>query len=215
MTTMPGRVARERSNRTSRDEQKKRTRLRVYEAAKELFKEKGYLQTRTADIAKRAGVSQGAVHAHFQSKSDILSALMVDYLEQVDAEMATFQPNSHNSIEAFCEAVLLIADIHARNIDQVGWYYGYAWIWADEEEHHYRRLMGSLRQRFSKILEDGVARGQILAEAPIGLICDLVRGYYRAHLRELRFGEDTPEDFKARLGPCVELLLGQYRGSQG
>lgn len=211
MTTMPGRTARERSNWTSRDEQKERTRLRVYEAAKELFKEKGYVQTRTADIAKRAGVSQGAVHAHFQSKSDILSALMVDYLEHVDAEMARFEPPPGTCLEALKAAVHKMVWLHIENMDQVSWYYGYAWVWGDRDEQDYRRLMERIRARFCKILEQGVARGELRPETPVGLIVDLIRGYYRSHLRQLRFGAGVPEGFRDSLDECVELLLGQYR----
>ncbi len=212
MTMLPGRAARERSGRTSRDEQKERTRERIYAAARELFKEHGYLQTRTADIAKRAGVSQGAVHAHFQSKSDILSALMVDYLEHVDAEMARFDLTAaENCLEALKSAVQKLVWLHIENMDQVSWYYGYAWIWGDGEEQDYRRLMDRIRVRFCGILEDGVARGELKPDTPIGMVVDLIRGYYRAHLRRLRFGAGVPEGFRKSLDECVEVLLGQYR----
>jgi AcrR family transcriptional regulator len=52
------------------------TRERLLRAAAEVFAERGYDGTRVADIAAAAGVSKGAMYAHFASKAE----LMVDAL---------------------------------------------------------------------------------------------------------------------------------------
>src|SRR5258707_15089139 len=52
------------------------TRERLLRAAADVFAERGYDGTRVADIAVAAGVSNGAMYAHFASKAD----LMVDAL---------------------------------------------------------------------------------------------------------------------------------------
>lgn len=41
-----------------------------------LFAEQGYDRTTTADIAKKAGVSEGTVYKHFKNKREILDALL-------------------------------------------------------------------------------------------------------------------------------------------
>ncbi|MEV4111203.1 helix-turn-helix domain-containing protein [Nonomuraea sp. NPDC049695] len=48
------------------------TRERLLQAAAEVFAERGYDGTRVADIAAAAGVSNGALYAHFSSKADLL-----------------------------------------------------------------------------------------------------------------------------------------------
>ena len=48
-----------------RSEQKQQTRQRVVDAATYLFAEKGLARTRTADIAKRAGLSHGGIFCAF------------------------------------------------------------------------------------------------------------------------------------------------------
>jgi AcrR family transcriptional regulator/ferredoxin len=48
------------------------TRQRLLRAAADVFAERGYDGTRVADIAAAAGVSNGALYAHFASKAELL-----------------------------------------------------------------------------------------------------------------------------------------------
>ena len=48
----------------------------VLDAALDLFIEQGFAQTRVEDIAKRAGLSKGAVYLYFPSKESIIEALV-------------------------------------------------------------------------------------------------------------------------------------------
>jgi AcrR family transcriptional regulator len=48
----------------------------VLDAALDLFIEQGFAQTRVDDIAKRAGISKGAVYLYFPSKEAILEGLV-------------------------------------------------------------------------------------------------------------------------------------------
>ena len=48
----------------------------VLDAALDLFIEQGFSQTRVEDIAKRAGISKGAVYLYFPSKESIIEALV-------------------------------------------------------------------------------------------------------------------------------------------
>lgn len=52
------------------------TRERLLRAAAEVFAERGYDGTRVADIAAAAGVSNGAMYAHFGSKAELLVAAL-------------------------------------------------------------------------------------------------------------------------------------------
>jgi AcrR family transcriptional regulator len=48
-----------------------RTRVRLVEAAKEIFEEDGFLEGRISDIAERAGLSHGSFYHYFDSKEEI------------------------------------------------------------------------------------------------------------------------------------------------
>ena len=52
------------------------TRESVLRVALDLFSEKGYSRTTFSDIAKRIGMTRGAVYWHFENKEALLAALM-------------------------------------------------------------------------------------------------------------------------------------------
>ena len=60
----------------SREEQKLVTRQRVLGAAAALFAEQGLARTRTADIARRAGLSHGGMFVHFKTRDDLLTEVV-------------------------------------------------------------------------------------------------------------------------------------------
>lgn len=51
-------------------------REQLLKAARELFLRKGYRDTSTEEIARRAGVTKGALYYHFSSKEDIMFSLV-------------------------------------------------------------------------------------------------------------------------------------------
>ncbi len=64
---------------------------KIIQAGYELFAEKGYFNTNTAEIAKRAGVSTGIVYGYFHDKRDILLDVLDIYIKDVfDPVLALF-----------------------------------------------------------------------------------------------------------------------------
>ena len=59
-----------------REEQAARTRVRILDAASELFLDRGYARTTMQEIADGAGVARDTVHAVFGSKARVLTALI-------------------------------------------------------------------------------------------------------------------------------------------
>lgn len=52
------------------------TRQRLLDAATEVFLENGYDGTRVAEIARRAGLTTGAIYGNFESKAELLTAAL-------------------------------------------------------------------------------------------------------------------------------------------
>ena len=68
------------TNGTSRQE-------RLLESALELFAERGYAGTSVKTIAGRAGVSQGLLYVHFESKQALLVALFERGMQDVQSTL--------------------------------------------------------------------------------------------------------------------------------
>lgn len=68
------------------------TRERLLRAAADVFAERGYDGTRVADIAAAAGVSNGALYAHFGSKADLLLAALRVHGRRVLADLLAADP---------------------------------------------------------------------------------------------------------------------------
>jgi AcrR family transcriptional regulator len=69
------------------------TRERLLRAAADAFGERGYDGTRVADIAAAAGVSNGALYAHFGSKADLLVAALREHGQRMLAALLATGPD--------------------------------------------------------------------------------------------------------------------------
>ncbi len=68
------------------------TRERLLRAAADVFAERGYDGTRVADIAAAAGVSNGALYAHFGSKAELIVAALRAHGRRVLTDLLAADP---------------------------------------------------------------------------------------------------------------------------
>lgn len=74
------------------------TKKRIAEIALELFAQSGYMGTSMSDIAKRLGITKGALYKHYASKQEILDSIVErmnrsDYERAEEYEMPETEPN--------------------------------------------------------------------------------------------------------------------------
>jgi AcrR family transcriptional regulator/ferredoxin len=91
------------------------TRARLLRAAADVFGERGYDGTRVADIAGTAGVSNGALYAHFTSKADLLVAALRAHGRRLLADALAADPD-----RSVTDLLVLIGRLLPRRRDASG-----------------------------------------------------------------------------------------------
>ena len=91
----------------------RRNREAVLEAARERFRTCG-LECQMEDIARSAGVGVGTVYRHFQTKGDLIAALVTDRFERL-AERANQALAEDDPWEAFCGLMRFAAELQVRD----------------------------------------------------------------------------------------------------
>lgn len=87
-----------------------RTRERILDAALALFADKGYEATSMREIAEQLGITKAALYYHFDSKADIVHAMLADTERQV-AELAAWAQAQPCTPEVRRQALVRWSDI--------------------------------------------------------------------------------------------------------
>jgi len=72
------------------------TREKIVEAARNLFAEKGFDRTTTAEIARKAGISEGTIYRHFKSKKELLMECVIPVLQKIIDLTEDYYPRENN-----------------------------------------------------------------------------------------------------------------------
>lgn len=89
MSSESGRPAGSRRKRTQ-SERSGETRQALFDATIDLLHDQGFSKTSTPEIARKAGVSRGALTHHFATKEDLVTSAVGDHLAQINVKLAAF-----------------------------------------------------------------------------------------------------------------------------
>src|SRR3954451_2805267 len=104
MTVKSARSSRRRPKGDKRD----RTRAALLEAARAIVREKGYARTTLEAVARRAGMTTGAIYGNFKNRDELFIALGQTYWAPVKPRVkpgATFAEAMHAMAVATIEAI--------------------------------------------------------------------------------------------------------------
>jgi len=93
---------------TPKGDKRDRTRAKLLEAARALVREKGYTRTTLGAVAKRAGMTTGAIYGNFKNRDELFIALGQTYWAPVKPRVkpgATFAEVMHALAQATLEAI--------------------------------------------------------------------------------------------------------------
>jgi len=98
----------ESSRRRPKGDKRDRTRAALLEAARAMVREKGYARTTLEAVARRAGMTTGAIYGNFKNRDELFIALGQTYWAPVTPRIkpgATFADVMHAMAEATLEAI--------------------------------------------------------------------------------------------------------------
>ena len=187
----------------------------ILDAAEELFAAKGYDATSTGDILERVGIARGTLYYHFQSKEEILDALIGRINQALIARARRIAEDQSVPV-----VERIIRTIASMNLEEEKSSIGHEVL---EQVHkpqnalmHQKMQQGILDgvvPVISSLVEEGNEQGVFHAEYPRETTEMLV--LYASIAFDSRLGQ-TPEQMKNRTSAIIrntEKFLGVERGS--
>ncbi|MDP4200875.1 MAG: TetR/AcrR family transcriptional regulator [Bacteroidota bacterium] len=162
-------------------------RVRIVDAARELFLERGYSQVSTIEIADALGMSKKTLYREFETKEEILRAVVIPKLKEsskridaIIADRALPYPDKLQAILAILGvqqqrvSPVLIRDVtnHAPE------------VWHEIQEHKRARL-----KKFETLLREGIALGYFRSDIPSEVIVRMHTASVEALMTPQALGE--------------------------
>ncbi|MCW2666043.1 MAG: TetR family transcriptional regulator [Frankiales bacterium] len=147
------------------------TQARLLRAAAEVFADRGYAGTRVADIAQAAGLSNGALYAHYASKAELLVGALRRHGRQRLTEL--FRGEEHRSIGS---VLLQLGRTLPRRRDVRGELVVEALVAARRDEDVARLVRTHLAERadwLQELVEVGQAEGDLDPALPAAAVAHL------------------------------------------
>lgn len=193
-----------------RQQAKARTRVKVMQAARDLFGELGYDGATIRDIAKRAGMSTGAVFANFTDKTDLFEAI---YAEDSEAMMDAMRDAVGSDTKAGVAQRLsaLFSAGYRRSFDNLPMVRAVvvrSWLQGDDAEGRMRVSERGMVNLIAEVLRDGVKGGELKGDIDARLAAELLQSAYTRNYRHAIFEQGSLDQLSNRIDTQVNMLLG-------
>ena len=185
----------------------------ILDAAHTLFTTKGFQPTTMEDILRIVGIAKGTLYYHFPSKEQILKALVLRIVHQVEQqarEIATSSAPAADKLAAIMSAMRLV-DTETKLVDQF-----HAPGNAEFHLLSITAMIEHLTPVLAEVITQGVAEGAFTTERPHGVIELLLSA--SGILLDQDIMKPSPAELARRQETLIwasETLLGAEPGSLG
>ena len=167
-----------------RQTQKRDTRRKVLEAARDLFNEIGYDETTIRAIAERAGVAVGSVFTTFASKADVLSQVMDDRVEALYGELDRVARHLRGSVVDRISSVFAIHyDFECRRVKLFLAHVAASFSPTLEVTTVPYGHNAHFKTMLLEMIADGVERGEVRPDVDPDLVLDTLMAAYAWNYR--------------------------------
>ena len=164
-------------------EDAEKTRQAVIESALDVFSEKGFAKATFDEIAARAGFTKGAVYWYFRNKADLVSALIVEYMERKRMELAENIP-SGDTLDDLLEYFTLWANVLKEDV-RFSKFHRFIICQMEWSEAVVSRVQKSLSlqkdwhlEKINQVLVKSKERGEIKEDVDLDMMREIIRSTY-------------------------------------
>ena len=196
-----------------RQRQKQFTREKIIGAAKQIFIEKGIINTATSQIAEAAGIAHGTLFLHFPNKDSLV-------IELLDVELAKFS----NNIKQLIIETTDIDTILEQYLDLIqaeeGFFSSLARELPNYKDELRRKILfreSLIREHFHRVIEKGIGR-EIYADIDIPSTLNFLFGtinYYLSLKTSFVQQGSVIEKFRKKIIDIFMKILEKTKGKGG
>lgn len=144
-------------------------RLSIAQSATQLFLEIGYSKLTVSEVAKNAGIAKGSIYKYFDSKEDIVFAIIENEQDTYDKEIL-YKIKSAKTIE---EKILALFDLCIANDDNAiqrrKIYKEFISICIDTPSEKMLKFLYNIKKKYTlwlrDIFNDGIKNGDLKSES--------------------------------------------------
>lgn len=167
------------------DSEKEKRKKQIIDAAGEVFKRKGYVNSTMQDIVDETGMSRGWVYLYFSSKEDIMQAIITENDKETEAQITNLL-TSGLSIWQGLSGLIDVMDQQLNDASDdlpivIYEYFISGWNQPDRRsflEAHYQKQHGYL----TEYLQKGILNGEFTPKAELDVIIKMITTYFEGIL---------------------------------
>lgn len=195
-------------------EEAEQTRELLLDAAEEVFLEVGVSDASLETIAKRAGVTRGALYWHFKNKMDLFDAMHARVKLPMDAlyDAALTMDDPMSGLKDLCLTCLtrLTSDERARRVSTILIFHSGQAAAANETTAHLHQTGQEFTEKFRKVFAIAQKQGQLKKEVTPEVAAHSLHAYlYGLHANYLRAPGLLPLD--AIAGNLMDVFFESIR----
>ena len=197
-------MGRESSDLSRRERRKLEVRTRIFEAAAELFAERGYGVTKVSEVCERADVAHKTFFNHFPSKQHLLRELASHSLDKLLLDIETARKEGGSTRERL-ELFFDSTSEHAEEAGPMNRDFMTELVHAVHESPAKSEHARKLHDAFGAIVEDGLDAGDVTRRHDAETLTEMILGAYYV----LMFNFANLDDFPFRKqATAVARFLG-------
>src|SRR5580692_10678376 len=143
-------------------------RSRIVDAARELFHEHGYSKVSASEIAQAIGISKKTLYKEFETKEDILRAVILPKLKESSKQIDSILANrAMPFLDKLKEVMSMIGFQHQRVSPVLS---RDVFIHAPEVWREIHEVKQARFRKFGTLIEEGIKRGVFRSDVPAEVI---------------------------------------------